>query len=201
MVTGGWKAGSMLSNGLNSCELYNIDQNSWKNITPMNKARRSHAAIEVKLGTIYVFCGNKGKAYSGKYHDSIEYYTQKSDTWMDIQHDQKLSPREGLGVVSIKGGEEVIILGGYAGKVPLKDVFVLKTSSNSIELLKHDIGIKFKPQYYPVTEDQENQRIVFADYDKHLVFSMQLPSCEVEQIADIKNYFENNSMLEFEKSS
>ena len=123
-----------------------MGEDSWSSIAPMNEKRSHHAALEVKNGVIYVFCG---QGEHEKAINSIEYFS--SDSWKTIPIENKFQPRYGPGVVGIKGGERVIILGGvdYNNNL-LKDAFMLNTNSNTIELVKEDIGKKVCPGWHPV---------------------------------------------------
>jgi len=100
LVTGGMKKGS--TEKMQACELYDIEQDAWKSLAPMNEARYQHAAVEVKNGVIYVFCG----LGTGDHHlNSIERYRKTTDSWEQILTNIKLSPRLGLGAVSINDGD------------------------------------------------------------------------------------------------
>ena len=52
-------------------------------------------------------------------------------------------------MVAIKGGDGVIIFGGHGRGNSLKDAFMLDTISNTLQLIKEDIGEGIYPGYYP----------------------------------------------------
>ena len=97
IVTGGVKK----KHATKSCEIYNIRENTWQEVAPMSEGRTSHAALEIKEGLLYVFCGyGKGK----KYLDSIERFTKSTNKWDIIITNVKIPGRQYPTVVSIDSG-------------------------------------------------------------------------------------------------
>ena len=96
--------------------------------------------------------------------------------WTQILTDTKISPRSGLGAVSVNGGD-VILIGGNTNR----DAYRFDSTTNSIELLTEDMGICVSPSCYSLIE--KNKKIVFVSYHTGKVFSMPLSSCRAEEIA------------------
>ena len=99
MVTGGI---DYKNEAMDSCEVYDVRENSWKNVAPMTQARAYHAAVEVKEGVLYVFAGGTVK---DQFVESIECYTKLANSWEVIQTNMPISPRIELGAIPIYHGK------------------------------------------------------------------------------------------------
>ena len=132
IVTGGNQQGTDVE--MNDCEVYDMGEDSWSSIAPMNEKRAWHAALEVKNGVIYVFCGS---GEHGKPINSIEYFS--NDSWKTIPIENRIEPRSWPAVVANKSGADVIIFGGEGDYGYFKNAFYLETSSNKIIMINKDI--------------------------------------------------------------
>jgi len=110
----------------NTCEVYDIENNSWKTAPKLNEARCNLSACYA-LGKVYAIAGwNKYTL------DSIE--TFKQDSWVQI----KLN-KVGLqcaGAV-MKSSGQILIFGGYKeGEVLSKEVFTFDLTTHKIKRIK-----------------------------------------------------------------
>ena len=150
LVTGGLKKEST-SAFMREVEIYDVRENEWRSVAPLNEARAYHAALEVREGVVYVFYG---KGTGNKHIDSIERYMESTDRWETIQTDIQIQSRIYPGVVSINDGEQVVIFGGSNGKnYFLADLYVLHTKTNRLELLKEENKVKVQTAWYPCYYD------------------------------------------------
>jgi len=142
IATGGCLKGSAYQ--LRSCEVYNIRNNSWHSVTPMQKARYYHAAVQVQEGILFVFAG---RDEADKYHDTIERFCNNSSSWSTINTDIKLPPRRFPHAVAIDDGAQVVIFGGSDNQKTLSDVYVLQTDSYRLELCNNNTGVGLNAAY------------------------------------------------------
>ena len=84
------------------------------------------------------------------------------------------------------GSDEVVIFSGHNGKTLLADVYVLHTDSGWLELRNGDTKMQCAAVAFPVYCDQGNERIVFGDYFSNTLCSMELPGCEVTEMAKLE---------------
>ena len=131
IVTGGFKQVSY--DTMNNCEVYDMGEDSWSSIAPMNDERAEHAALKVKNTFIYVFCG-RGEVSP---LNSIEYFS--NDSWKTIPIENRIEHRSWPAVVANKSGADVIIFGGEGDYGYFKNAFYLETSSNKIKMINKDI--------------------------------------------------------------
>ena len=111
---------------LNSVEVYNIDKNQWRNISPMNKVRSDLGAAAVK-GTVFAVGGFDGVNPTR----SVERYCPKTGTW-------RLMPQMAIGRSGVKCaslGSLLLAVGGWDGAKRLTSGEIFDTATNKWRFL------------------------------------------------------------------
>jgi len=106
--------------------------------------------VEVSEGVLYVFGGGTPKH---DFVETIECYTKLANSWEIIQTNMPISPRLELGAITINIGKYVMIFGGFDDWGKHKDVLILHTDSNHLELLNKDTKLEAIPSQYPLAYD------------------------------------------------
>jgi len=120
-------------NMTNITEVYDIEKNEWKELSPMPSRRHNVSLVSI---------GNKLLAFGGmgdekdmwKSLDTVEEYDIINDKW--IAKGKMPQPRDGINVYTHKN--KVFIVGGFSGSIITDSVLVYDVITN-----KWDISTKF----------------------------------------------------------
>ncbi|XP_077298274.1 kelch-like protein 25 isoform X2 [Arctopsyche grandis] len=103
---------------LDSVEVFSPTTNKWTECKPMMKIR-NYVVLVAFERHLYAFGGSNGHLSSPVLiHDDFERYDPSSDTWTLISG--LPSPRMCIGATAIN--DEIILIGGYDGKIVMDDV-------------------------------------------------------------------------------
>lgn len=116
-----------------SCECYNIEEDSWRTISPVTKKRYAATAATIKeKGKIYIF-GGRGEAQNAMIGE-IEEYTASRNEWriLDVTWPNEWRAVEVCAAIQINRGEIIIFGGSDVNVEDSKDSFILKTDENKL---------------------------------------------------------------------
>ena len=116
-----------------SCECYDVEEDSWKTISAVNKKRYAATAATIKeKGKIYIF-GGRGEAQNAMIGE-IEEYTVSRNEWriLDVVWPHEWRAVEVCAAIQIQKGEIIVFGGSDVNVEDSKDSFILQTDENKL---------------------------------------------------------------------
>lgn len=116
-----------------SCECYDVEEDSWRTISSVNKKRYAATAATIKeKGKIYIF-GGRGEAQNAMIGE-IEEYTASRNEWrvLDVVWPHEWRAVEVCAAIQIQKGEIIVFGGSDVNVEDSKDSFVLQTDENKL---------------------------------------------------------------------
>ena len=126
---------------------------------------------------MYVFCGEK--------KNSIERINAKwkNSKWELLQVSKEIPDRSLCGAVATLGG--ICIFGGRGDLGWLKDVYMLRTETMEMELVKEDTGEAMYPFCFPINYDKKRNVIYFCHYWSKTLCWMTADTFKVEKLGPL----------------
>ena len=118
-----------------SCECYDIEEDTWRTIAPVNKKRYAATAATIKeKGRIYIF-GGRGEAQNAMIAE-IEEYTVSRNEWkiLEVVWPHEWKAVEVCAAIQVQRGEIIVFGGSDVNVEDSKESFILK--ADEVKLVK-----------------------------------------------------------------
>ena len=144
-----------------SCELYDVNQDKWVDMPPMNNGRNRHSSCGFANKWVYVFCGMVDRQRS-KTIERLDTSAAQQLPWenLEVTDNNQREARFCPGVYQIDASS-IAIFGGFGKERALKDYFKLDVNQNTVDLQNKssDIGMEM---YFKNVQRVKSGELIFS---------------------------------------